>query len=351
MNLEILKQVYLGNTVNDYLYSVLMIAAGAVLVLVIKSILLARIRLVISRTETDIDDEVLHAVEKNIMPLLYYSVLFIGMMRLTLNPVISKILNVTGVVITVFFGAKLLVSLIMFFIRRYWRNKGVEEEKSNTIVLLGTIIKILIWSIALIILLDNLGVKISGLIAGLGVGGVAIAFASQAILGDVFNYFTIFFDRPFEIGDFIIIDQYLGVVEHIGIKSTRIRSLSGEQLVFSNSDLTSSRLRNYKRMYERRVSFEFGVVYQTTADQLERIPGIAKDIIENIEQTRFDRAHFASFGDFSLVFEVVYYVLNSDFAVYRDIQQKVNLELKRRLEEINVEFAFPTQSIYLQKVE
>jgi len=351
MNLEILEQVYLGNTVYDYFYAALIIVAGVVLLLIIKAILLARIRSVISRTETDIDDQVLHAIEKNIMPLLYYSVLYIGLSRLNLNPVISKILDVTGLAIAVFFGAKLLVSLILFFIRRYWRNKGVEEEKSNTIVLLGTIIKILIWSIAVIILLDNLGVKISGLIAGLGVGGVAIAFASQAILGDVFNYFTIFFDRPFEIGDFVIVDQYLGVIEHIGIKSTRIRSLSGEQLVFSNSDLTSSRLRNYKRMYERRVAFEFGVVYQATAEQLERIPGIAKEIIENIEQTRFDRAHFASFGDFSLIFEVVYYVLNSDYAVYRDIQQEINLALKRRLEEINVEFAFPTQSLYVQKIE
>ncbi len=351
MNLEILKQVYLGNTVHDYLYFAMMIAGGVVLVFVIKAILLARIRFVISRTETEVDDQVLHAIEKNIMPLLYYSVLYVGMIQLTLDPIISKIIDVTGIVFAVFFGAKLLVSLILFFIRRYWRNKGVEEEKTNTIVLLGTIIKILIWSIAVIILLDNLGVKISGLIAGLGVGGIAIAFASQTILGDVFNYFTIFFDRPFEIGDFVIVDEYLGVIEHIGIKSTRIRSLSGEQLVFSNSDLTSSRLRNYKRMYVRRIAFEFGVVYQTTAEQLEKIPGIAKEIIENIEQTRFDRAHFASFGDFSLVFEVVYFVLNSDYAVYMDIQQEVNLTLKRRLEEINVEFAFPTQSLYVQKVE
>src|SRR6056297_2911933 len=150
MYLEILEQVYLGNTVYDYLYSALMITGSVVLVVIIKAILLARIRSVISRTETDIDDQVLHAIEKNIMPLLYYSVLYIGMIRLNLNPVISNILEVAGVVFAVFFGAKLLVSLILFFIRRYWRNKGVEEEKSNTIVLLGTIIKILIWSIAVI---------------------------------------------------------------------------------------------------------------------------------------------------------------------------------------------------------
>mgnify|MGYP006294425169 CR=1 FL=1 len=350
MDLSIFDQVILGNAAYEYLYSAAMITGGFILAFIIKIIVLSRVRAFISSTDTDIDDQVLYAIEKNLMPLLYYGVLYVSITGLKLHQFIDKALYVAGIVLAVFYGAKLLVSLILFFIRRYWRSKGVEEEKSNTIVLLGTIIKVIIWSIALIILLDNLGVKISGLIAGLGIGGVAIAFAAQAILGDVFNYFTIFFDRPFEIGDFIIVDQYLGVVEHIGIKSTRIRSLSGEQLVFSNTDLTGSRLRNYKRMYERRISFEFGVTYQTTANTLEKIPGVVQEIIENIEQTRFDRAHFASFGDFSLVFEVVYYVLNSDYAVYRDIQQEINLEIKRRLEKMGVEFAFPTQTLYVQKM-
>ena len=350
MDLSILDQVVWGNAVDQYLYSAALIIGGFILVFIIKMIVLFRVRVFVSKTDTDIDDLVLYAIKKNLMPLLYYGVLYASITRLNLHLFIDNALYVAGVALAVFYGAKLLVSLILFFIRRYWRNKGVEDEKSNTIVLLGTIIKVMIWSIALIILLDNLGVKISGLIAGLGIGGVAIAFAAQAILGDVFNYFTIFFDRPFEIGDFIIVDQYLGVVEHIGIKSTRIRSLSGEQLVFSNTDLTGSRLRNYKKMYERRVSFEFGVTYQTTAAKLEKIPGVVQEIVENIDETRFGRAHFVSFGDFSLVFEVVFYVLSSDYAKYRDIQQEVNLQLKRRLEKMGIEFAFPTQTLYVQKM-
>jgi small-conductance mechanosensitive channel len=151
------------------------------------------------------------------------------------------------------------------------------------------------------------------------------------------------------LGDFIIIGEYLGTVEYIGIKTTRIRSLSGEQLVFSNTDLTDSRVRNYKRMAKRRVSFRFGVTYQTPLDKLKEIPKIVENIIKNIDDTIFDRTHFVSYGDFSLIFEVVYYILGSDYNKYMDIQQKINLGIKEEFEKLNVEFAYPTQTIYLNK--
>ena len=209
------------------------------------------------------------------------------------------------------------------------------------------IIRIFVWTIGIVVLLDNMNVEISGLLTGLGISGIAIAFASQKVLADIFSYFTIFFDRPFDIGDFIIIGEHRGTVSHIGLKTTRIKSLSGEELVFSNNDLTDSRISNYGKMKERRINFKIGVVYSTSLEKLEKIPEIIEKIINNVEKTTFDRAHFSSYGDFSLIFEVVYYVKDSDYKVYMDIQEKINLEIKRKFEELNIEIAYPTQSIYL----
>ena len=198
--------------------------------------------------------------------------------------------------------------------------------------------------------LDNMGFEISAVIAGLGIGGIAVALAAQTILKDLFSYFSILFDRPFEIGDFIIIGEYLGTIEHIGIKTTRIRSLGGEQVILSNTDLTSSRVRNYKRMDKRRVLFKLGVTYQTSLEQLKAIPGIIKNAIENVEDTIFDRAHFFSYGDFSLVFEVVYYVKSRDYNKYMDIQQEINFAINEEFKNRDIEFAYPTQTLYLNKL-
>lgn len=214
-----------------------------------------------------------------------------------------------------------------------------------------SIIKTILWGTGIFFLLDNLGFKISSIIAGLGIGGIAVALAVQNIFSDLFSYLAILLDKPFEIGDFIIINDYMGTIEHIGIKTTRIRSLSGEQIVFSNSDLTGSRVRNYKRMNQRRVVFTVGVTYDTTQEQLKQIPGIIEKAIKSIDKTRFDRAHFASFGDFSLNIETVYYVLDRDYNIYMDIQQKINLEIMAEFEKLGIEFAFPTQTIYLNKTQ
>jgi len=212
-----------------------------------------------------------------------------------------------------------------------------------------TVIRVVFWTVAILVILDNFGVKISTLIAGLGIGGVAIALATQAILKDLFSYFIIFFDRPFEIGDFIIVGDFMGVVEHIGIKTTRLSSLGGEQIVFSNTDLTDSRVRNYKRMAKRRVVFKLGVIYQTTSQQLKEIPKIIESIIKSIDDAVFDRTHFLSYGDFSLDFEIVYYVIGNDYNKYMNIQQEINFRIKEEFEKREIEFAYPTQTLFLTK--
>ena len=197
-------------------------------------------------------------------------------------------------------------------------------------------------------MLDNLGYNVTALIAGLGVGGVAVALAVQNILGDLFASLSILFDKPFVVGDFLIVDEHMGSVEHVGLKTTRVRSLSGEQLIFSNSDLLKSRLRNYGRMYERRVAFQTGVTYETPREKLKLIPGIMRAAIEAQQKTRFDRSHFAAYGDFSLNFETVYYVLGPDYNLYMDIQQAINLQIHEQFEAAGIEFAYPTQVLHLR---
>jgi small-conductance mechanosensitive channel len=241
------------------------------------------------------------------------------------------------------------LALLNYSLERYWVKKEVDTSRQRSLKGIIIILKVAVWGAGLTFLLDNLGFKISALVAGLGIGGIAVALAAQAILGDLFSYFVIFFDRPFEIGDFIIVGDYLGSIEHIGIKTTRVRSLGGEQLVFSNTDLTNSRIRNYKRMEKRRVVFKFGVIYQTTSDQLKEIPGIIKKTIERIENTGFDRAHFSSYGNFSLDFEIVYYVMSGDYNKYMDIQQNINFAIKEEFEKRGIEFAYPTQTLFMEK--
>jgi small-conductance mechanosensitive channel len=242
-----------------------------------------------------------------------------------------------------------VVGLIAYFLERYWalREKDDARKKAFRGVLTG--VRIIIWVIALFLLLDNLGVKISALVTGLGIGGVAVALAAQAVLGDLFAFITIFFDRPFGIGDTITTGQHTGVVEHIGVKSTRIRSLDGEELVFRNSDLTNSIIRNLKRMERRRVLFRIGVTYDTSADTLKEIALLIQEIVEQTPGTRFERAHFASFGDFSLVFESVYFVLSSDYITYMDVQQTINLRIKQEFEKRKIRMAFPTQVVYIHQ--
>ena len=182
-------------------------------------------------------------------------------------------------------------------------------------------------------------------------GGIAIALAAQNILGDLFNYFVIFFDRPFEVGDFITVDDKKGTVEYIGIKTTRLRSLTGEQIIISNSNLTGSRIHNYKRLETRRVLFTIGVVYGTPLEKLKRIPEMIKAIIEKHEFTTFDRVHFISYGDFSLNYEIVFFVDNPHYHIYMDILQQINFDIYEQFAAEQIDFAFPTQTLVFNKSE
>lgn len=211
------------------------------------------------------------------------------------------------------------------------------------------IVKIILWISAMLLVLSNLGVEITYLFASLGIGGMAVALALQNILGDVFSSFTIYFDKPFRIGDFITVGEYSGVVKKIGIKTTRFQTLQGEELVISNNELTSSKIQNFKKLTDRRVVEHFGFVYGSFLKDLKKNNSILKKIVDSVDGVDFDRSHFVEFGDFSLKFELVYIVHSSDYTEYLNVKQEINFQIKQNFEEENIQMAFPTQTIYLEK--
>jgi len=227
--------------------------------------------------------------------------------------------------------------------------RGTDPEAATTVTLLGFVGRVVIWALALLLALDQLGVDVTALVAGLGIGGIAVALALQNILGDLFASAAIVLDKPFMVGDFIVVGEHAGTVEKVGLKTTRVRSLSGEQLVFANALLLNAQLRNFKRMNERRIAFTIGVTYETPLEKLRALPGWLKAAVEAQPKARFDRAHFKSYGDFSLNFEVVYYVLSAEFNVYMDTQQGINLTIYEKLAQEGVQFAYPTRTLYLRQ--
>jgi len=277
--------------------------------------------------------------------------LYAGSRFLTLPPSVENVflyLAIVGGGIQIGIWASYLIGQMA--VRSMNRARGETEISSATNVV-NILIKLLVWTFVLLLILDNLGFDITALIAGLGVGGIAIAMASQQVLSDLFASLSILLDKPFRVGEFVIVGDMMGVVESIGLKTTRIRSLGGEELVFSNGDLLSSRLRNYKTMQERRVVFTIGVEYNTPYDKLQKIPAIIRNAIETTAATRFDRCHFASYGDFALKFETVYYVLTGDYNQYMDIQQTINLRIYEEFEQEGIVFAFPTRTVHLKQAD
>ncbi|MFO7814233.1 MAG: mechanosensitive ion channel family protein [Halanaerobiales bacterium] len=347
METVFLQNILFNNSFYSYLVSFIIIIAGVLIVKLIKYFLFDNIYGALKKFSLSFGELFNKSLSKRIVPLTYLIVIYIAINRLVLNSIIERTINIFFIIGLVVYITILVQDVIIYTVEKYWEKKPSSQVQDTVFTVSVLIIKVVTWLIALLFVLDNLNIEIGGLITGLGVGGIAIAFAAQAILADIFSYFTIFLDRPFDIGDFIIIGDYKGTVEHIGIKTTRVRSLSGEQLVFSNNDLTNSRINNYKRMQRRRINFDFGVTYDTALEKVEMIPKIVEEIITEIEKASFDRAHFASYGDYSLVYQVVYYVEDSDYKVYMDLQERINLKLKDRFKEEGIEFAYPTQSVHV----
>jgi small-conductance mechanosensitive channel len=303
------------------------------------------------KTTTDFDD-LLAQILQSIGAWFYVFVSLAVAVQFIQQPeMLKKVLFYIALVVVVYAIVKAIQQVIDYGFQRGMKQRLEEDPRFDVSVvrLLSKFAKGAVWIVAALLVVQNLGYDITALVAGLGIGGIAIAFALQGVLSDMFASFSIYMDRPFQTGDFIIVGDVMGTVKHIGIKSTRIESLWGEEIVVSNKDLTEARVKNYKRMENRRIVFEFGVTYQTPSAKLRKIPEIVKKIIEGIELADLDRVHWKNFGDSALNFEIMYQVHTADYNEYMDVQQEINLQLKERLEKEGIEFAYPTQTIYVHK--
>jgi len=349
--MDILTYRFGGNLVRDYLMALVIFGVVIGVIRVFKELIIARLRKITAKTKTDFDDLVIKIVAGLGWPLYLWLSLYLALQFIHPTDLIQKVMRWGVVIIFTFYAVKAIQTMIDYATRKAIEKRRKEEKVSDTAVidLLSKLLKATLWVVALILVLSNLGYNISTLIAGLGIGGVAIAFALQNILGDIFAAFSIYFDKPFQIGDFIIVGGDLGVVKKIGIKTTRIQTLQGEELVVSNRELTETRVHNYKKMERRRIAFGFGVIYETPTEKLRKIPQIIKEIVTKVKLADIDRVHFKRFGDFSLDFEVVYYLNTNDYNKYMDTQQEINLAIKERFEKEGIEMAYPTQTLYVNR--
>lgn len=337
-----------GNSVYDWGAAIVI---GVVLLLVLQSVkrlVRRRVAVLAHKTATRFDDFLVDILDHTGMLFLLVIALYFASQYLELpakpTRFITHIAVIALLVQLAWWGNRAIALWLGDYLKRH---RDTDAAGATTMSVLGFIARVALWSILLLMVLANLGFDITALVASLGIGGIAVALALQNILGDIFASLSIAMDKPFVIGDFIIVDDAMGTVEYIGLKTTRVRSLSGEQIIFSNNDLLKSRIRNYKRMYERRVQFGFGVIYQTPLEKLRQIPATVRRIVEGLEKTRFDRAHFKGYGDSSLDYEVVYFVKDPDYNIYMDIQQAINLAIFERFASDGIEFAYPTRTVHL----
>lgn len=344
--MEYLKEtVFYGNSLFKYLIALVLFIASFAIMRIGLLILVRLLMTVNVKFQNSFFTALAKSVKRRSLPVIFVASLAIGKSTLVLPKVLGgywgKILAVCIIVFSVLF----ICDIITNFTENYL------SQKKNVIISDGivTLIKVLVWIIGILTILSNVGVNVTTFITGLGIGGVAVAFAAQSIIADLFNYFVIVFDKPFLKGDFIQIDQDLGTVEYIGIKSTRIRRNSGEQLLISNTNLLASRIQNYRVLEKRRKYMLLGVEYSTPLETLKKIPDLVKSIIESESSTTFYSARFVEFADSSLNFEVIYYVNIPDYAEFVKVVESINYKLVEEFAKINANFAFPSRTIYISK--
>ncbi|MEM1125298.1 MAG: mechanosensitive ion channel family protein [Bacteroidota bacterium] len=303
----------------------------------------------VRRTATSVDDAMVHMLRQTKSYLFAGVALYLAFEVTGMPERLTRYAGRLAIVVLLFQTIQWGSSFISFWVKDYERRKLETDPSSVTSMqALAFIGRLVLYTVVALTALATFGVEITALVASLGIGGIAVALALQNILGDLFASLSIILDKPFVVGDFLDVGGMVGNVEKVGLKTTRLRSLSGEQLIFSNSDLLNSRIRNYKRMQERRIAFQLGIVYNTPADTLERVPTVIREVVESMDQVRFDRCHFKNYGDFSLNFETVYHVLVPDYVVFMDVQQEINLRIFRRFEQEGIAFAYPTQTLYVE---
>ena len=335
-----------GNSVFEYSVALGVFILFLIVFKIFQVVILKKLKKISEKTSSDIDDILIEAVQSFKPPFYYFVSLYLILPFLTVKESILGVITGLLLILIVYQVIKSILILVDYIFDKLANKKGNDGGEKMAYSYLGTFTKMLVWVLGLMMILSNLGVNVTTLVAGLGIGGVAFAFAFKGILGDLFASFVIFFDKPFLLGDNIQIGSVRGEVIKIGIKTTRIKSAQGEEVVMSNESLTSGELHNYRKLEERKVTFSFGVTYETPPVKLRKISGWVKEIIRAVKETKFDRAHFNRFDDSALNFDVVYYMETDNYKKYMDAQQRINLNILEKFAKEGIEMAYPTQIIY-----
>lgn len=343
---RILDWDFYDNTGQNYAIALGIMLSSYLVLRIVRKVVLVRLKKLSAKTVTDIDDILVEAISKiKVFSYLLIS-LYLGLIYLTLPNWLDKSFTIIFLVTLVFEGIQLIKRIIKFFLIKALSKNGEEDQAEATVKTINIFILIILWSLGGLLILSNMGVNITSLIAGLGIGGIAIALALQNILSDVFASFSILIDKPFKVGDFIISNDDMGVVKKIGIKTTRLQTLDGQMLIISNQELTNVRVQNYYDIQKRRALFNLGVVYETKKEVLKEIPDIIKDIVSKTDFAELDRCHFKSYGDYSLNFEISIYINKSGYNDFLNVLESINLEIFSRFANKGIEFAYPTQLEY-----
>jgi small-conductance mechanosensitive channel len=345
--MDLLNWSLAGQTATQLLIAVSITTLTFVVTLIIRNVARRRLTRLASRTPT-IWDDVLSSMVGHIHPLTLLAIaVWVGSYALTLPERSAALVASAAVLIVIAQTAASGNRALDTALRHYRADDTLNGGRKTMLSAIGFMGRLVLYTLLALVALENVGVNVTALLAGIGLASVAIGLALQNVLTDLFASLSIVFDRPFEIGDFVIVGSDMGTVEHVGLRTTRMRALGGEELIFGNSDLLSSRIRNYKRMEERRVVLRLGVTYDTTVQQLRAVPSILQEAVERHDDVRFDRAHFDAFADFALEFELVYWMLSSDYAEHMDRKEAILLEVAERFEALGIEFAFPTQTVHV----
>lgn len=347
---QLLASSFLGNDVRTWLYALGILLGVFILLKIFQIIILGHLKRLAKKTQTQLDDELIDIVA-TIRPRVYTLIaVYVALQYVSLSSFLDKAVDIVFLVLIIWEVVQILERLIMFGIRLSLARSEKDEDRNAPVIKnLRFLIRILLWSIGLLMILSNLGVNITSLIAGLGVGGIAIALAAQNILGDLFSSFSIYFDKPFEIDDFIQVGKDSGTVTEIGLKTTRIRTLQGEELVISNKELTSARIQNFGKLTRRRVVVNLGVTYETPTEKVKALPVLLKKLIDSIKDAELDRVHFRDYGDSALKYELVYFVDSSDYYKHMDVLQTVNIAIRELFDKEQIDMAYPTQTLHIQK--
>lgn len=353
MNIQsFLEYQLLGNVGQQWLLSIAVFVGLVIVFKIFSSIVISRLKKISERTKTDIDDFLISLINNVKPPFYFFVALYAATQLLELNDLIGRIIFGLFLVTVVYQAITILQRVIDYGIQKILisSDRGEDQDKEGVVKLIGQMTKAVLWIVGALMLFSNFGIDVTSLIAGLGIGGVAIALALQNVLGDLFASFSIFLDKPFKVGDYISISPTeKGTVEKVGIKTTRVRTLQGQQLVISNKKLTDSSVENFRRMDKRRSTFTFGVLYETPLEKVKAIPVMITEIIEKVENANLNRVHFKTFGASSLDFEIVFTMQVSGYSEYMDAQQEINFEIMEKFKKEGIEFAYPTQTLFVKK--